>query len=268
MTPRSIRRAAERKALKAARKQENAHPNQLITEEPTQNLPNLEPAPAKIISEAQYAANRANAQQSRGPISTAGKAISARNHTQHGLTIQPGVGFRVIPGEDQSTYDDLAAAFAEEWQPATATEHDLVERLAVHSWLSRRATRLQNELLSEAGGRLIQESCKQFALYHRYYTTHARAFNKAFTDLMRLRTFQMRQRKDEALLQRRTAESEAKIQIRFESQKLKSEAHTLKMELFSLKLEAQKQRNQRNPKPAIVETVTENIDGIANNMAA
>ena len=85
---------------------------------------------------------------------------------------------------------------------------------------------------------------KQFEVYGRYYAMHLRAFNKAFADLMRLKLFQIRQEKEAALMERRNKEAE----IRFESQKQKSEAHAVKMETLNLKLEAQKLRNQRLPK--------------------
>jgi hypothetical protein len=73
---------------------------------------------------------------------------------------------------------------------------------------------------------------------------------KALADFMRLRAFQMRQRKDEALLAQRAEEVQAKERIRFESQKLKVAEHAVKMEILNLKLEAQKQRSQRASKPA------------------
>ncbi len=102
MNPRTIRGAAERKALKAVRKEQTVQPP------PTATVPGPE---SKVISRVQYAANQANAQLSSGPTSMEGKAISSRNHTIHGLTAQPGNGpYQVLAGEDQAQYDYVLAA--------------------------------------------------------------------------------------------------------------------------------------------------------------
>ena len=81
MTPRQLRRIQQKAARKAAKKltrQQDAE----------QTSTQQNPAPALApghISEAKLAANRANAQLSTGPVSSAGKAISSQNRTRHGL---------------------------------------------------------------------------------------------------------------------------------------------------------------------------------------
>jgi hypothetical protein len=231
MSDRTIRRAAERKALKQARKQ--AHQSNSSASETT-------------ASEAQLAANRANAQLAHGPTTDEGKAISSRNHTSHGLTAAPSPNYRVLPEEDQSAYDASVAAYQAEWQPATATEHDLVRRLASSAWMRDRATRFQDRIIIENAGAVMNtDTRKQFELLARYHTTHARAFSRAFSEIMRLRGFQSRLEKDAALLARRTLD----LQIRFESQKRAAELHAAKLEALRLKQEAIKQRKQPAPKP-------------------
>ena len=249
MSKRNERREAERAARKLAYQESRQQPpvTAATVSVPVNESDLLERAQAffeqpqtKTSSEAQYTANRANAQHSCGPKTPETKAISSRNHTIHGLTATVGdQPFKVLPGEDQFEYDNAHAAFAEEWKPITATETDLVERLAIHFWLRNRARRLQDERLAQG----MQEAAdfKQFEVYGRYYAMHLRAFNKAFADLMRLKSFQMRQGKEAAMLERRNKEAE----IRFESQRQKSEAHAVKMETLNLKLAAQKLRNQR-----------------------
>jgi hypothetical protein len=241
-SPRTMRRAAERAALKADRKAQKAG---LSTADPTPtptpkpSLPITTPAP-KTASPAQFAANRANSQFSCGPTTSEGKAISSRNHTQHGLTVLVSAGpFAVLATEDQSIYDNFLDALKQEWHPATTTELDLVEKLATHTWLRRRASRLQDERIEK--GMNEMQDYKQFEVFARYHTTHMRAANKALADLMRIRNFQMRQLKDEAMLERRAQDA----QIRFESQKRKAEEYAAKMETIRLKQEAQKQRNAR-----------------------
>jgi hypothetical protein len=235
MNARTIRRAAERQARKADLK---AQKNQ------------SEP---KTASPAQVAANQANAQLSCGPTSIEGKAISSRNHTVHGLTASiTGGPFQVLPTENQAEYNRVLGMYMDEWNPATATELDLVERMATHAWLRHRAQRLQDEKVAQ--GMTDMKDYKQFEVLGRYYTTHLRAYNKAFADLVRLKRFQMTQKKDEALLQRRAQD----VQIRFESQKRKAEEHAAKMESIRLKQEAQKQRNNRVKvtEPAVETTQT------------
>jgi hypothetical protein len=205
MSPRSLRRAAERKA----------------------------------VSQSQLAANRANAQLSHGATSPEGKAVSSRNHTIHGLTAVPTASFTVLPDEDQAAYDQSLADYRKEWKPATATEHDLVNSLALHAWLRDRAIRLQDNILREVGEITAVEDRRDFALFMRYYNTHLRAYGKAFSEIMRLRNFQMRQETQTLA-----------IQIRFESQQHKAELHAAKMELIHLRQEALKQRNLKAAKTA------------------
>ena len=69
--------------------------------------------------------------------------------------------------------------------------------------------RLQAQFLAPDGNILDP---KQFALYNRYATQHDRAFNKALSDLMRLRSLQLRE------------------QNGFESNRRKNELHTYKIQ--------------------------------------
>ena len=222
MTDRSIRRAAERKAVKAARKAARLNGT----------LPQ--------ISEAQLTANRANAQLAHGAVTPEGQAISSRNHTTHGLTAIPTPEFKVLPDEDQSAFDRTLAAFQRDWTPSNSTEHELVHRLAVHAWLQSRALRLQNNILAEVGEIRAVEERKEFALLMRYHAANLRAFSKALSEIVRLKNFQRSQEKNQLILERRALDT----QIRFESQKQKMELHIAKMQLIEFKKAAIKPRNQ------------------------
>jgi hypothetical protein len=200
MTTRSQRRAQARKLAKKLKKQQTAA-------EPQNNQ----------ISAAQLAANQANAQLSTGPSSEAGKAISSRNNLRHGLTQSEGE-LILLDSESPEEYARSLASFEAEWKPSTATEHDLVERLASRQWLRRRAMKLQTKFLAPDG--LITDE-KQFALYRRYEVQHERAFNKALSDLIRLRGLRLRE------------------QNGFESQRRKDEIH-------AYKIKALKDRELRN----------------------
>jgi hypothetical protein len=157
MTERQIRRAAERTAVKQARKATNA----------------------------QIQANRENATHSTGPQSAAGKATVSQNRTTHGFNYNAAT-FQVLPSENQFDYNDLLKSLQEEHEPDTATEHLLVISMAQHRWLLDRATRLQDTCFDFETGEINDE--KRFNLYQRYATTHERAFHKCLNDLLKLRS--------------------------------------------------------------------------------
>ena len=226
MSKRSDRREAERQTRKLAYqqlRQERTQPEPAavaieacaLAEVPA--LFQTAAAAAPEISEAQLAANRANAQLSTGPTSAAGKEISSRNNFRHGLTQTEG-DLVLLDNESSTEYSRALAAFQAEWQPVTPTDHDLVERLASRQWLRRRAMKLQKLYLA-SDGQITDE--KQFALYRRYEVQHERAYNKALSDLIRLRSLRLRE------------------QNGFESQRRKEELHTLK-------IQALKDRETRN----------------------
>jgi hypothetical protein len=169
-----------------------------------------------MSTESQIEANRENAKLSTGPKTDAGKAVSALNNIRHGLT----GAFRVLPTESQSGFDALLAAFREEHQPETLTETTLIEAMAQHHWLRRRALSLESSCYDSATGVIVDE--KQLALCLRYQTTHERAFHKALNDLLKLRA------------------ARRKAEIGFESQKRKQEEQTRKQEQHAMKKERHK----------------------------
>ena len=88
-----------------------------------------------MATEKQIAANRANARKSTGPKTTAGKSRSSANSRKHGLTAET----LVIVGEKADDFDALRAELFEEFDPQTALECELVERLTGILWRLRRA---------------------------------------------------------------------------------------------------------------------------------
>jgi hypothetical protein len=150
---RQQRRAAERQALKQARK----------------------------ATQAQIQANRENATHSTGPKTEAGKSTVSQNRTTHGLNYNAAT-FRVLPCENQADYDSLLKDLQQEHEPDTPTEHLLVLSMAQHRWLLDRATRLQDTCFDPITGELTNE--KRFSLYQRYATTHERAFHKCLSTLL------------------------------------------------------------------------------------
>jgi hypothetical protein len=168
-------------------------------------------------TQAQIAANQANAELSTGPKTEEGKAVSSRNHTSHGLTYK-GVNFFLLPWENAEEYDWLVIDLKREYGPKSATETILVERMAQHQWLRNRAVLLQTHAFDDDGS--LDE--KRLALFLRYQTTHERAFHKCLNDLLKLRAEKRKQ------------------DIGFESQRRVEEDHTRKQEKHEMAKERHK----------------------------
>jgi hypothetical protein len=119
MTARSIRRAAERKALKLTRKD--------------------------AISPARLAANRENALLSTGPRTEDGKCTSSLNAVKTGLT---GVTV-LLPTDDAAEYQRHITAYEKEFQPVGIEESELVQSLADISWRLRRIPSLEMAIYAQ-----------------------------------------------------------------------------------------------------------------------
>ena len=139
-----------------------------------------------MSSEAQIAANQANAQHSSGPKTTAGKAVSSRNRLSHGLA----GAFILLNTENKAEYENLLRSLQAEYQPSTATEQLLVTSMAQHHWLAQRALDLQSTCFDPQSG--ICDMSQNLAVYLRYQTTHERAFHKCLNDLVKLQSARMK----------------------------------------------------------------------------
>jgi hypothetical protein len=160
-----------------------------------------------MSTEAQVAANRANAEHSTGAKTEAGKAASSRNHTSHGLCTYDNIFF-ILPFESAEAYSLLRISLQQEHRPETETERILVDRMAQHHWLRCRAEAFESGCFKEDG--TLDD--KRLALFMRYRTSHERAFHKCLAELLKLRA------------------EKKKEQIGFESQKRMKEEHTRKEE--------------------------------------
>jgi len=164
-----------------------------------------------MSSAAQISANRANAQLSTGPQTEAGLAAIAHNNFRHGLAS----AFVVLPSEDRAAYDDLLLNLNLEFSPSTETEEILVTAMAQHHWLGQRALRLQQPLFEAALETGAAPDAKQLGLYLRYQSTNDRAYHKALSQLLRLRSDRHRS------------------QSGFESQKARNELQQAKLTAFA-----------------------------------
>ncbi len=157
MTPRSIRRAAERRAEKEARKALRLAPAE-VESLPSDALdwePDTYHPPPATISAARQAANLSNAQLSNGPRTPEGKRIASLNAVKTGLTGRT----ILLPTDDADAYRQHLAAYQEEHKPATPRESELVQSLADTQWRLTRIPALESALY--ARGRY--ESAEMFS---------------------------------------------------------------------------------------------------------
>jgi hypothetical protein len=167
-----------------------------------------------MATAAQVLANQSNAKFSTGPASAAGRELSSKNRTTHGLCYRAGL-FALAKGESREEYDELVASLVKEHQPQTSTEQLLVTRMAQHEWLRARAQLLQAGTFSGSTGQI--EQTQQFALYLRYEMMHERAFDKCLRELRSIRA------------------EKRKVEIGFESQKRSQAAGHRAAESLNLK---------------------------------
>ena len=102
------------------------------------------PATAAAVEIDRAEVNRANAQHSTGPRTEAGKQRSSQNALRHGLTARSAV----LPSEDPAAYQQHLRQFMDEYQPATATETQMVQQLADTSWRINRIPMLEADILA------------------------------------------------------------------------------------------------------------------------
>jgi hypothetical protein len=222
MTPRQVRRAAERKATKLARKaNQSTTPN--VAPESTPATPPAEAAP---ISAAKLAANQANAQLSSGPRTEAGKQISSLNALKTALTGKT----VLLPTDDRAAYETLTNKFLNDFHPATPDERTLVQSLIDTAWRLERVMNLEfaiytkgslefadefNHLDPAARNQMIQ--VETFLKYEKSIrnlnTQEARLQRKLVKDTLELQRLQaerlQQEAEKEAFLARRAAKTPA-----------------------------------------------------------
>ena len=94
----------------------------------------------------QLEANRANAKKSTGPKSQEGKARSSFNSRKHGLTAKT----LVIGDENPADFDELRSGLMEQYDPQSAMEVELVERIAGLLWRLRRIPVFEAAIMRQA----------------------------------------------------------------------------------------------------------------------
>jgi hypothetical protein len=75
--------------------------------------------------------NRLNGRKSRGPVTVRGKVIAAKNATKHGILAKAPP---ILVTEDLETFQGIVQELIDEYQPQRATEHLLIQQVAM-GWL-------------------------------------------------------------------------------------------------------------------------------------
>src|SRR6476619_1718939 len=142
-----------------------------------------------MASPAQILANRENARQSSGPKTDTGKQTSSRNAIRHGLTSTQ----IVLPGEDQSAYEELLRGMHQSYATANEAERVLVDQIAANAWRLMRAQRVETAFFAklaegaedpaEAIALAFIEKPKEVARMHRYVAAAQNAYYKAIKEL-------------------------------------------------------------------------------------
>jgi hypothetical protein len=139
------------------------------------------------VTPAQLAANRANAQLSRGPISESGKRRSSLNAIRHGLTGR----VVLLPNEDIEQYRAFAEKIVASFRPATPLEQELAQAIADQHWRLNRIRSIEDGLLAlghyEAAGDFDADSTDTHAAL-----TAARAFRDHSQSFVNLSVYEQR----------------------------------------------------------------------------
>jgi hypothetical protein len=222
MTPRSIRRAAERKAMKLARKAEKIT---LDAQTP--------PAGTVLVSEARLAANRANAHLSTGPKTPESKAKVSLNAVKTALTGRT----VLLSTDDTEAYARHLVAFEDEYRPTGLLECELVQSIADTFWRLARIPALEMALFAK--GRIeFADLFEEHAPEARPHLIDAHTF---LTYEKQLRNLQLQ----EARLARRREKETAELRTLQNERTGRSAAQQHLLATLVPAVRVEEQRNQR-----------------------
>ena len=146
-----------------------------------------------VVSEAQLAANRANAQHSTGPRTAEGKAHSSKNGWKHGLTGQTLVMTERRPRPLQKFSTQIIATLA----PAGALEEDLAQSIAMDRWRLNRIKAIEQNIFAmgeSADEETFLAHAKQLNLLTLYESRIGRGVERTMKELKQLQAERLSKR--------------------------------------------------------------------------
>ena len=159
------------------------------------------------MTENQRNASRENGAKSNGPKTEEGKARSSLNSLKHGATAK-----RVLLNtESLEAFMDLVEGYYDDFQPVKQSECDMVEEMVISKWRQRRDWSNEVALLEvemdeqtpkiekeyqqikhayrfALAFKNLADTSKALQLNMRYETAHRRAYYRALTGLLQLRS--------------------------------------------------------------------------------
>jgi len=168
-----------------------------------------------MSSNAQIAANQANAQLSTGPTSDTGKSKSSLNALKTGLTGRT----VLLPGDDAALYAAHITEFVKRYEPAADEERNLVQSLADTDWRLLRIPALEMGIYAVGRLELAElfpnedESVRKHLIEAKVFLVYQRQLNNLSIQEGRLR----RQReKDTAALRELQEMRKRQVQARLD----------------------------------------------------
>ncbi len=150
-----------------------------------------------MATQAQIAANIANAQLSTGPNTPDGKTRSAANSTKFGFHAKYAV---LLTEEDYQFFDALSTAFRFELHPTGPIERALHGQITLAAWNMERASRLEADLAITTGLDPLLSDANEKTL-NRLATHRMRAERTFHKCLKELQAYQAAHPLDEPILQ-------------------------------------------------------------------
>ncbi|HEX4772986.1 MAG TPA: hypothetical protein VH351_19280 [Bryobacteraceae bacterium] len=122
---------------------------------PKTNSPDL--STGRSLSEAQLAANQANAQLSTGPRSDTGKRVSSLNAVKTGLTGRT----VLLPSDDAASYQQHVESFFRDHEPESDREYEVVQSLADTQWRLQRIPALEMAIFARGRVHFAEQFSEQ-----------------------------------------------------------------------------------------------------------
>ena len=150
-----------------------------------------------MATEKQIDANRANAQQSTGPRTEAGKTASSQNAVKHSLTSKY---LMILPGQEPA-FAELESGLRGKLNPQGALEEVVYKRVVECAWNLERCRMAELEILTHIDRSTVDplinpDSHDRYDRIHRYARESENSMFKSMRELGKLQTEQ--QFRDEA----------------------------------------------------------------------